>query len=94
MCVFLVLADAYRSAGYLRGQLKTFKAGLSAPDFPGGPGEVDFVRRVTPEDVVDEEARKVFGLEEYTDKDIERSKGQVGSEGELDALFTANMILF
>ncbi|KIP10961.1 hypothetical protein PHLGIDRAFT_47251, partial [Phlebiopsis gigantea 11061_1 CR5-6] len=66
--VFYIPAAAYtvENAGYLRSQLKTFAAGLSSPDFPGGPGEAGFVGRVTPEDVVGAEARKVFGLEEWT----------------------------
>ena len=83
-----------RSAGYLRSQLKTFSAGLSSPDFPGGPGEVGFTGRVTPEDVVGAEARKVFGLEEWTLEDVQGSKGEAASAGEIAALATGNMIIF
>lgn len=81
------------SAGYLRKQLLNFTQGLPAPDFPGGPGEADFVGRVTPEDVIGSEARKAFGLEEYTEEDVIKAKGEV-SEGERDALFQGNMIIF
>ena len=79
--------------GYLRKQLLHFSKGLPAPDFPGGPGETEFVGRVTPEDVRSSEARKVFGIGEYTEEDILRSKGEV-TQGERDALYQGNMILF
>ena len=81
------------SAGYLRSQLLNFSQGLPAPDFPSGPGEVDFIGRVTPEDVVSIEARKVFGLEEYTEQDVIKSKGEIAA-GEKEALSQGNMIIF
>jgi hypothetical protein len=81
------------SAGYLRAQSINFAEGLSPPDFPGGAGESDFVGRATPKDVVGSEARKVFGLEEYTVEDIVERKGSV-TEGERDALYQGNMIIF
>lgn len=80
------------NAGYLRRQLQTFEAGLSSPDFPGGPGEAGFVGQVTADDVKGE-ARKVFGLEEWTAEDVVKSKGSV-SEGEKEALYQGNMIIF
>lgn len=70
-----------------------FTKGLPAPDFPTGPGEVGFVGRVSPEDIATTEARKVFGLEEYTEQDVIKSKGDI-AEGEKDALFQGNMIIF
>lgn len=44
--------------------------------------------------MVGEEARKVFGLEEYTVDDVEKSKGAPASEGEREALDQGNMIIF
>lgn len=81
------------SAGYLRSQLLNFSKGLPAPDFPQGPGEGDFVGKTTPDDVVSVEARKAFGLEEYTEHDVVESKGHI-TEGEKEALFQGNMIIF
>ncbi|GJE98153.1 DUF1479-domain-containing protein [Phanerochaete sordida] len=81
------------NAGYLRSQLLTFAKGLPAPDFPSGPGEAGFVGQIAPADVVMPEARKAFGLEEYTEKDVVESKGEI-SEGEREALYQGNMIIF
>ncbi|GJE99090.1 DUF1479 domain-containing protein [Phanerochaete sordida] len=81
------------NAGYIRSQLLNFAKGLPAPDFPGGPGEAGFIGQVAPADVVMPEARKAFGLEEYTEEDVVASKGEI-SEGEREALYQGNMIIF
>ena len=81
------------SAGYLRAQSLNFAKGTPPPDFPGGPGESNFVGRGTPEDIKDIDARKVFGLDEYTDEDVVARKGHI-TEGEREALYQGNMIIF
>ncbi|EKM53735.1 uncharacterized protein PHACADRAFT_176135 [Phanerochaete carnosa HHB-10118-sp] len=81
------------NAGYLRSQLLNFAQGLPAPDFPGGPGEAGFVGQNTPADVKGAEAMKVFGLEAYTEEDVMARKGRI-TEGEREALYQGNMILF
>ena len=56
-------------------------------DFPGGEGEAHFVGRVKAEDIMDEEARRMFGLTPF---EVPAN----ASQGEKNLVDAANRVLF